>query len=177
MKISAITFPNKDLQISLSANSCLCDVQKSTMFSTVKTLFLPFIFTVFIFLYCDIFLLVKNLVINEGANPDLRKHTRTHILHMLQLHGLTGCNPPHRKANQYDLNSPLGHKMGLNAAEPFYFKRTVMSWPVAQLITPQSLGLQSNSKNYPVGKRELRSEESSLSKRNRTVVCFTVSTF
>lgn len=86
---------------------------------------------------------------------------------------------PTEKANQYNLNSPLGHKMGLNAAEPFYFKRTDMSWPVAQLITPQSLGLQSNSKHYPAGKRKqkLRSEESSFLKRNRTFVCFTAAAF
>jgi len=71
------------------------------MFSMVKTVSLPFIFTLFIFLYCDIFLLFKILVINEGANPDLRKHTRTHVLHMLQLHGLIGWNFPYRKPNQY----------------------------------------------------------------------------
>lgn len=53
----------------------------------VKTVFLPLIFTLFIFLYCDIFLLVKILVINEGASPDLRKHTQMYVLHTLQIHG------------------------------------------------------------------------------------------
>lgn len=152
------------------------------MFSMVYTVFLPFISTLFIFLYCDIFLLVKVLVINEGANPDLRKHTWTHILHALQLHWAHRIEFSLQKTKPipvHHLNSPLGHKTGLNAAEPFYFKQTEMRWPVAQFIAPQSLGLQSNSNHYPVGEREpkLKSEESLVLKENVMFACFTVSAF
>lgn len=66
----------------------------------MKTIFLPFIFTLFIFLHYDIFL-VKIPVINEAANPDLRKHTQIHVLYTLQIHGPTGCSSCCIKPNQY----------------------------------------------------------------------------
>lgn len=90
------------------------------MFSVVKTVFLPLIFTLFIFLYCDIFLLVKILVINEGANPDLRKHTRTHVLHMLQLHAIL---PTENQTNICaPVKFPFGPQNGIERCRAFLFQ-------------------------------------------------------
>lgn len=131
------------------------------MFSAVKTVFLPLIFTLFIFLYCDIFLLVKILVINEGASPDLRKHTQMYGLHTLQTHRMQFALQKTKPKPVHHANSPLGYSFG---AFPLW--RAEMRCAGTSLTVPRGQTPQSSSKRYPVGKQEqkLKSEESLILK-------------
>lgn len=104
-------FPSKDLQISLWASSCLGDIQKGPRLAwSFCHLFLPCLF-----FYTVTFLsFFKGLVINEGADPDLRGQTWMHVPHVLPRHGIL----PTENQTCAPLKSPFGaRKLGLNPAE------------------------------------------------------------
>jgi len=132
----------------------------------MKTIFLPFIFTLFIFLHYDIFL-VKILVIHEAANPDLTKHTQMHVPYMLQICGPAGCNSRYIKPNQYlrPPRLPFGLQNQLEWCRAFVFVENCTEtccYLIYCATRPKTAKQLKTLSHYPVGKQKqkLKSGES-----------------